>query len=317
MDSIPTVELSRTVEAGELKVVAAEVDRACREIGFFRIEGHGISDDLIDTVYAVSRSFFDQPDHAKAKCNSADSSFLGYRGVSTLHASTSETSAGHDLKETFTIGLDQTEAGLQPSESEFFPANIWPDDVAGFRQEFESLYSEIRSLASRLGALFAAALEVPWDFFIQRMDIQTSWLTSINYPGNRPARTHGPLRFGAHRDRGFFTILSTTGPGLEVQLESGEWASIPNIPGSLLVNVGSMLAGWTGRRWVARMHRVIEVDDGVGYCRRRQTLVFFCNPNHDATLDLLPFAGTKPRPVSTGPSVTAGDYLRSMLALYR
>lgn len=314
MGSIPTVELSDAVDPG---VAAGEVDRACREIGFFRVSGHGISDDLIDNAYAVSRSFFDRSEDAKSRCRSAESSFLGYRGVNTLHASSSNTSAPRDLKETFTVGLPPAEAGLRMGESEFFPPNIWPADVENFRRAFESYYRAARSLAMRIGAVFAAALGIPYDFFAQRMDIQTSWLTSINYPGNRPALATRQLRFGAHRDRGFFTILSTTGPGLEVQRGSGDWEPIPDIPGTLLVNVGSMLAGWTGRRWVSPMHRVTDADEGTDDIRRRQTLVFFCNPNHDAQLDPLPYPGTKPRSISTGPSLTAGDYLRSMLTLYR
>lgn len=314
MGSIPTIELS---DMADPSVVAGEVDRACREIGFFRVGGHGISEDLIDTAYAVSRSFFDQPEEAKNSCRSAESSFLGYRGVNTLHASSSDTSVPRDRKETFTMGLVPAEEGLRSSESEFFPPNIWPADVENFRWALESYYRATRSLAMRLGAVFAAALGIPWDFFAQRMDVQTSWLTSINYPGDGPGLAPGQLRFGAHRDRGFFTILSTTGPGLEVQRRAGDWEPIPAVPGTLLVNVGSMLAGWTGRRWVSPMHRVTDGHEGTGGVRRRQTLVFFCNPNHDAPLDPLPYPGTKPRSVSTGPSLTAGDYLSSMLTLYK
>ncbi|WP_169332389.1 2-oxoglutarate and iron-dependent oxygenase domain-containing protein, partial [Nocardia brevicatena] len=153
--SIPTVEPSDAVDPG---VVAGEVDRACREIGFFRGGGHGISADLIDNAYAVSRSFFDQSEDAKSRCRSAESSFLGYRGVNTLHASSSNTSAPRDPEETFTVCLAPAEAGPRLDESEFFPPNTRPTDMENFRRAFESYYRAARSLAMRIGAVFAAGM---------------------------------------------------------------------------------------------------------------------------------------------------------------
>ena len=39
--------------------VAAELDRACREVGFYIIVGHGVDPSLIARVEAVSCEFFD------------------------------------------------------------------------------------------------------------------------------------------------------------------------------------------------------------------------------------------------------------------
>jgi isopenicillin N synthase-like dioxygenase len=41
--------------------VAAELDRACREVGFYIIVGHGVEPRLIEQVETVSREFFDLP----------------------------------------------------------------------------------------------------------------------------------------------------------------------------------------------------------------------------------------------------------------
>ena len=41
--------------------VAAQLGRACREIGFYVITGHGVDPALVDQVEAVSREFFDLP----------------------------------------------------------------------------------------------------------------------------------------------------------------------------------------------------------------------------------------------------------------
>ncbi|WP_433574803.1 isopenicillin N synthase family dioxygenase [Nocardia brasiliensis] len=303
-----------TIDLGEASsnFTARTVDGECSELGFFRVVGHGIPVEVIDAAYSASKLFFDQSDATKQRCRTEDGGFLGYRGVDTLRASTSDSHGPRDPKETFTIGVDPAALGLAPGESEFFPANVWPLELPGFRESLEAYYAAARDLALRLARIFAMALEIPWEFFAARMNAQTSWLTSINYPPIVQPPVIGSLRFGAHRDRGCFTILSTTGPGLEVRGSGGEWESILPEPDSLLVNVGSMLAGWTGRRWSAPMHRVVAEASSA----RRQTLVFFFNPNHDAPLDALPRRGASGH-AAAGPALTAGDYLRSMLSLYQ
>ena len=47
--------------------VAEQLGRACREIGFYVIVGHGFDAALIDQVEAVSRDFFDLPLDEKMK----------------------------------------------------------------------------------------------------------------------------------------------------------------------------------------------------------------------------------------------------------
>ena len=47
--------------------VATQLDRACREVGFYIIVGHGVDPSLIEQVDAVSRAFFDLPLDEKMK----------------------------------------------------------------------------------------------------------------------------------------------------------------------------------------------------------------------------------------------------------
>jgi isopenicillin N synthase-like dioxygenase len=41
--------------------VAAELDEICRTVGFFRITGHGIADDVADPAWRLATEFFDLP----------------------------------------------------------------------------------------------------------------------------------------------------------------------------------------------------------------------------------------------------------------
>src|SRR5580658_405991 len=48
-------------EAGALERLAAEVGRACEEVGFFYAAGHGVDDAIVDAAFAASRRFHALP----------------------------------------------------------------------------------------------------------------------------------------------------------------------------------------------------------------------------------------------------------------
>ena len=60
-----------------------------------------------------------------------------------------------------------------------------------------------------------------------------------------------------HTDSGILTILhqDSTG-GLEVRNAQGKWVPAPYLPGSIVVNIGDLMAKVSGGRFVATMHRV-------------------------------------------------------------
>ena len=89
----------------------------------------------------------------------------------------------------------------------------------------------------------------------------------------------------------------------------GEWLDVPALSGTLVVNIGDLMAQWTNDRWVSTLHRVI-VPEGEDRSRPRQSMVFFHTPNWDADIRCLPTCvakGTKPRfdPVLAGPHLAA------------
>lgn len=60
-----------------------------------------------------------------------------------------------------------------------------------------------------------------------------------------------------HTDSGILTLLhqDATG-GLEVLNAAGDWVPAPYIPGSVVVNIGDLMATVSGGRFTATMHRV-------------------------------------------------------------
>ena len=69
-DAVPTIDLS----APDVEV-AAQMRKACREVGFFVCVGHGISDEQRAALFASSAKFFALPRdekmavHTSTNCN--------------------------------------------------------------------------------------------------------------------------------------------------------------------------------------------------------------------------------------------------------
>ncbi|XP_073361269.1 homoarginine-6-hydroxylase 2-ODD-233 isoform X6 [Aegilops tauschii subsp. strangulata] len=85
--AIPLVDISALVEKvddpgmagdGDLLDVVRELDRACKDAGFFYVKGHGIAEPLMAEVRDVTRSFFQLPLEEKRKIRLTPRT--GYRG---------------------------------------------------------------------------------------------------------------------------------------------------------------------------------------------------------------------------------------------
>src|ERR1700693_4879463 len=61
--SVPVIDIGPYWTGGKAaeRQVAAAVDRACRDIGFLVISGHGVAAELVEETRAAAREFFDLP----------------------------------------------------------------------------------------------------------------------------------------------------------------------------------------------------------------------------------------------------------------
>jgi isopenicillin N synthase-like dioxygenase len=240
--SVPTIDLTH--------VSAGAVARACEEVGFFTVVGHGVDPALIEEVAARSRAFFDRPDAEKERFR-APAESVGQPVYRPLGAE--KLGANADRKASLDWG---------PSLS----GVAWPDDE--LRAAYERYYAEML----RVAGVLVDALGLDASLF----DDRSSSLRVIDYPASA-----GGTRAGAHRDYGCLTLIHSDASGLEVETRSGEWLPVEAPPGGYVVNIGDLLQRWSNDRWVSTLHRVV----GDGSAPRRQSLVFFHNPRSDAVVD--------------------------------
>jgi isopenicillin N synthase-like dioxygenase len=297
MSDVPTIDLQPYFEGtlDDRRRVAAQVSRACEEIGFFRIGAHGVATQDIDGTYDMARRFFMLPEEEKLLIRqpSPDVSrgYTPFRGE-TLSASLGETTPP-DLKEMIDMGPVDVPGGEyyeRPEAGQHFAANLWPEEPAGFRVTMEAYYRRLNRLANDLMALFALALELPEDFFFDKLDKNMSALRVICYPEQHEAPQPGQLRGGAHTDYGTLTILTSDNAagGLQALHRDGHWVDIDPQPGTYIVNIGDVMQIWTNDRWVSTLHRVVNPAADKATTARRHSIVFFHQPNYDAVIDTLP-----------------------------
>jgi isopenicillin N synthase-like dioxygenase len=316
--AVPIIDISpyHHGDADARRALAATVDRTCREIGFMVIAGHGVEPALISAVETSSRAFFDLPLEEKMRIvRPAPDVTRGYMPMKAevLVASRGGTGPG-DLNESLMIGpVDVSDAPYYtaPAAGRHFAPNLWPADPSGLRAAYESYYRVMDRLAIDLMRIFAMALGLPEGYFDSSVDRSISRLRVRNYPAPVTPPEPGQLRAGAHSDYGSLTILKTEDRpgGLQVRSAAGAWLDVPHLPGTFVVNIGDMLARWTNDRWVSTLHRVVNPPADKAAESRRQSVVFFQNPNYDAPVACLPGCA-EPGAAPKYPPTTAGGHLR-------
>ena len=316
MRDFPVIDVSTFTGGSSIarRSLAARVDEVCRATGFLAIVGHGVGPELIGDVQTTAKSFFDLPLHEKL---AVQMPFAGYPyGYAPLQAEALAGSRGDqtppDLKESFSTGPpDRAVHDSESAEQDFrFAPNLWPAEPVEFREVWLRYYRAMSELAAGLMRIFAVALNLPEDFFADKIDEHCSAMRALNYPDDLSVPLPGQLRAGAHTDYGSVTILlSDPDPGgLEIFAPEGEWVAVPSVPDGFVVNIGDLMARWTNDRWVSTLHRVVCPPRESG-AQRRQSIAFFHQPNWDTEIVCLPTClavGEKPK----YPPVTSGVHLR-------
>lgn len=303
--AVPVIDLSAFVDgdAADRELVAERIDRACREIGFFTIVGHGVPDAVIDSAHRTALEFFDLPLADRLAVVMPEP---GYPyGYNPMRAETLNKSIGGvapaDLKETFNVGpIDAPPRPLSemddPDERAVYAPNLWPAEPVGLRPAIETYYRAMAGLSATIMEAFAVALGLDPRAFDSFIDQHGSALRLAHYPAVDGGTEPGQLRAGAHTDYGTLTVLWTDGEsGLQVETVTGEWLDVAPVDGGLVVNIGDLMQRWTNDRWRSTMHRVVVP----AVSRRRLSIPFFHNANWDARIDSLVRDGEPAYPTTT------------------
>ena len=266
--------------AADRHAVAAAIDAACRETGFFVLAGHGLERQVSDTAFAAAKQFFDRPT-AEKQAISIDRSAChrGWYGEGGEVLDAAAQPDG-DRKEGLKIGRDlplehpRVQAGLP-----LHGPNQWPDQD-GFEPAMRACYAACETLSRALMQAFALSLGLDEDHFEAWLTLPMATLSPLRYP---PQTEAAKLGAGAHTDFGCLTLLLQHDVGgLQVETQAG-WVDVPCDPALIVVNIGDMMARWTNDRYASTRHRVVNRSGTV-----RHSMAYFFDPDPDADLSPLP-----------------------------
>ena len=286
--------------------VAARIDEALRDSGFLLITGHGVPDALRARTRELSRRFFALPPEVKERYTVT----VGGRGWLPpgveANAYAEGTESPPDLKESYSVGADAP-VGDPEVDGFWFQPNRWPDEVPGFAEVSIEYMARMRRLSDELLTIFAVALDLPEGFFTDHTGHPTytfniNWYPPIKVVGEPE---DGQFRIGPHTDFGTVTVLDRQAGvgGLQVFTGDGEWEDAPFDPAAFTVNIGDLMARWTGDRWRSTRHRVLP-PDATAPDEDLVSLIFFYECDHDARIAALD---------GSYPEVLASEYLKEKL----
>lgn len=275
--------------------VADALRAASHEVGFLYVSNHGVDPGLLKQARETALEFFrlDESTKQEVAINQYHRGWLG-PGQARM-----ETDSEPDLKESFVWGPEPDGAGVaHPLRGN----NRWPEGLRCFKQTAVALSQALEALARRLLGGFALGLGLNEDAFVATSDQPLSRTSFVYYPPQAARARSEQFGVAPHTDFGVLTVLCQDGVGgLQVQAPGGQWVTAPPIPGTLVVNVGDLLARWTNGYYRSTPHRVIN-DSGL----ERLSLVHAFDPNPETLVDAgAVFADDAP---ACAP-ITCGDYL--------
>lgn len=306
--TIPLVNLSQFEHgnADERTAFVKELGDAFHHIGFVGVTGHGIPKELIDGFYAASKRFFALPTEVKKQYEVEG--LAGQRGYTSFGKEHAKGSQVADLKEFFQIG--QEVAADHPLKPEY-PDNVKVAEEAEFTRLGRELYQAFEARGAALLRAIAIHLNLPEDYFDQRIKDGNSILRAIHYPPitQEPASA---IRAESHEDINLITLLvGASAGGLQLLNMEGEWLDIQPEEDEIVINVGDMLQRLTNNYLKSTTHRVVNPPREMWHLPRL-SIPFFLHPRSDMDLTVLDSCVTEDRPQAYAP-ITAGEYLDERL----
>ena len=301
-DTLPVLSL-----ASDQAALAQDLGASFQQFGFALVSDHGLDPALVARGWELTEAFFALPETEKRRWHVAGGG--GQRGYTPFGTEIAKGAAVHDLKEFWHVGRDLgTDASL--------PANVWPENPAGFRETFTALFTEFDRIGAQILSHIAVWLGLAPDWFAREIAEGNSILRLLHYPpvpNASDAATGGAIRAGAHEDINLITLLlGAEEAGLELLMREGKWIPAAPPPGALVVNIGDMLQRLTNHVLPSTTHRVRN-PEGTRAGHSRYSMPFFLHLRSEFSIATLPECVSTENPDRYPEPITADEYLHERL----
>ncbi|DBB07475.1 TPA: hypothetical protein ACH3X3_008946 [Trebouxia sp. C0006] len=264
-------------------VITHAVMQAAENEGVFYVKNHGISQGLVDSMFARSADFFKLDDVTKKRYSFDKPRNAGWEKMAQIRPSTGTP----DMKESISLGFHT--ADRCPSEA----------DCTGFADAAAAFMAACQDMSMKLMSCFAIGLGFPEHFFSQHHDVTKTdsqqTMRCLHYHDTSQQKVPANYwRAGAHTDFDTLTLLFQRPgekgleicPGRKAVTEfaiGDEWSPADPLEGAITVNIGDMLMQWSDDRLKSTFHRVRMPRPGE-YQGPRYSIGFFNQANKSSVI---------------------------------
>ncbi|KAF8584800.1 gibberellin 2-oxidase [Ramaria rubella] len=264
--------------------LAHQLEDAVRNVGFWVVTGHDISDEEVNRQLSIAKAFFNLPleDKREYAGDFANGSYLGYRERTRNIADT-------NVKENH----EQLSVAKFDASGCRFPLHKF---ITPFASEIAAFQKKLwESVLKKLLVLIEILLELPEGHLISMHDYANPGDDYLSYrlyhhrTEEEWKEIEGKFRPG-HTDFGSLSLVcnqTQTMSGLQIRTPQGEWKHVKPVPGGITVNAADTISMITNGYIKSTVHGVARpAPDQQGY--DRQALLYFLRLNEDAEVVPVP-----------------------------
>jgi isopenicillin N synthase-like dioxygenase len=271
--------------------VAAEIDAASCEFGFFCLVGHGIDVGVVEPLMAAARRFFSTEEAVKRRVQvglHARARQGAFTPVEELVARSSDLK-NLSFEAQLTLGFGDVQNGTSERRQTFLP------DVPGLREPVLDYMRSLTGLSHKLMSMLARGLRLEDSYFVDRYTgSPATSFRILNYPQVATAAAAATPAIEARKPPGLLTILThDASGGLDLSYREG-WVDLPAIPNSFICTLGEGLSRLTNGRYLPAAHRVRNSVE-----THRLSMAFGFEPALNATLEPIATVGPAARSADT------------------
>ena len=281
---IPTINISSLIKNNfnttRSQQTIKKIEKACIEVGFFQVVGHGINIKKINDVCKIGNKFFNS---SKANKNKLAPKKWNKKNKNLYRGYFPNTVNGKE-------GLDLGDLQIKPNNIKKYKSSyieyldltksLSVSSIKTLSNYFDDIYALSEILFKAIIKLYKKDIKISNQAFSRLKTLST---LRFNYYPNQTKPVEISKQDGValgcetHVDSGVFTILyQDKKGGLQVQNRNNKkWHDVPFNKKALVVNTGRALEFLSKGKFKATNHRVLWNKS------KRLSIPFFFEPSHD------------------------------------
>ena len=281
---IPTINISSLIKNNfnttRSQQTIKKIEKACIEVGFFQVVGHGINIKKINDVCKIGNKFFNS---SKANKNKLAPKKWNKKNKNLYRGYFPNTVNGKE-------GLDLGDLQIKPNNIKKYKSSyieyldltksLSVSSIKNLSNYFDDIYALSEILFKAIIKLYKKDIKISNQAFSRLKTLST---LRFNYYPNQTKPVEISKQDGValgcetHVDSGVFTVLyQDKKGGLQVQNRNNKkWYDVPFNKKALVVNTGRALEFLSKGKFKATNHRVLWNKS------KRLSIPFFFEPSHD------------------------------------